>query len=85
VEIKTALSKNQVERIEKRIAGIEDAIAAEEKVITRSTGEMSDPSVSADGARLKEIGRAIEAAETRILELSSEWETLSLQLETDVE
>jgi len=85
VEIKTALSKNQVERIEKRIAGIEDAIAAEEKVITRSTSEMSDPSVSADGAKLKEIGRVIEAAETRILELSSEWETLSLQLEPNEE
>jgi ATP-binding cassette subfamily F protein 3 len=78
----SALSKNQIERIEKRIAEIESTIAAEEEVITRSTVEMSDPSVSADPAKLKEIGRVIETAESRILELTSEWEMLSLRLET---
>jgi ATP-binding cassette subfamily F protein 3 len=79
---KSALSKNQILRIEKRIAEIESTIAAEEEVITRSTVEMSDPSVSADPAKLKEIGRVIETAESRILELTSEWEMLSLRLET---
>jgi ATP-binding cassette subfamily F protein 3 len=83
--VKSALSKNQVERIEKRIAEIESIIASEEETIARSTIEMSDPSVSADPGRLKEIGRAIEAAEMRIRELTSEWERLSLELESDTE
>jgi len=81
VETKPELSKNQTERIEKRIAEIEAVIAGEEEIITRSTAEMSDRSVSTDPVRLKDVGRAIEAAEARILELTSEWETLSLQLE----
>ena len=79
----STLSKNQRERIEKRIAEIESSIDDEEEALATSTAELSDPLNAVDPTKAGKIGGAIEKTEQRIRELTTEWETLSVRLETD--
>ena len=83
VMINTSLSKNQRERIEKRIAEIESLLADKDEEIAKLTIELSDPSNAVHPAKISEIGRSIETAQKLILELTSEWEALSIRLESD--
>jgi ATP-binding cassette subfamily F protein 3 len=74
------LSKNQRERVEKRIASIEKEIPALEGSITKLTVEMSSPEIAADFARLKNISDQIEFSQSKVKELYDEWDNLASQL-----
>lgn len=74
------LSKNQLQRIEKRIAEIEAEIPKNEGKLTKLTEEMALPEVASDHARLAEVSARYSAVETAIQALYEEWDQLSAQL-----
>lgn len=74
------LSKNQREKIEKRIAEIEIKIADLEEEVTGLFAEMSSPQVVADYARLQDVTEKFREKEKHIQNLYDEWETASAQL-----
>lgn len=74
------LSKNQRERIEKRIAEIEREIPLLEEAAEQLSLEMSLPAVAADYARLQEVTRKVQSSESRVRDLYAEWERLSEEL-----
>ncbi len=76
----SALSKNQRERIEKRMAEIENEIAGLENEIKQLTTQMSDPKIAGDYGRLKELTDRITESEERTRSLYTEWEKLSAQI-----
>ena len=67
------LSKNQRERLEKRIAAIETEIARLEGDVARLTDEMALPDVAADYARSQKISQKIAAVQAEIHRLYEEW------------
>ncbi|HEX6125078.1 MAG TPA: ABC-F family ATP-binding cassette domain-containing protein [Pyrinomonadaceae bacterium] len=69
------LSKNQLDRLEKRIGEIEAEIATLEDEHAELTNELGLPEVVADYPRLQEVTRKFEEKEARIRELYEEWET----------
>ncbi len=74
------LSKNQLQRIENRIAEIEAEIPKNEGKLTKLTEEMALPEVASDHARLAEVSARYSAVETAIQALYEEWDQLSAQL-----
>lgn len=80
---RTPLSKNQRERIERRITDIESLISDEEQAVAKLTVELSYPSKAAEPEVVRELGTSIANAENEIRKLTSEWEELSLRLEDD--
>ena len=80
VSEKPVLSKNQRDRIEKRISQIESTIPGLEDRVAQLTTEMSSPAAAADFSRVAEITERIKATESEIASLYSEWESLADQL-----
>lgn len=78
--LKENLSKNQRERMEKRIAEIEGLIPEIEARITGLSDQMSSPNLSSDFARLAKVSEDIKAAEKEMSDLYAEWDTLAGQL-----
>ena len=74
------LSKNQRERIEKRISQIESTIPGLEDRVAKLTAELSSPGVAADFGRVAEISDRIKSAESEIAVLYAEWESIANQL-----
>ncbi|MEP6848321.1 MAG: ABC-F family ATP-binding cassette domain-containing protein, partial [Acidobacteriota bacterium] len=68
------LSKNQRERLEKRILEIEKEISEAETELEQSTLEMSSPDVAADYGRLQNTSDKAAELEKRIQDLYREWE-----------
>ena len=71
---KTSLSKNELNRLEKRIAEIEKRIPTLEGNVSELTAQLSSPEVAADFSRLQEVSREIESTEKEIKQLYAEWE-----------
>jgi ATP-binding cassette, subfamily F, member 3 len=71
----TALSKNQLERLEKRIAAIENRIQVLEGELAKLSAELGRPEVSADYARLQKASRQFEEKDKETNELYDEWES----------
>ena len=74
------MSKNQRERLEKRIAAIEKEIPLAEARLESLTAQMSLPEVSADFETLQTVTAQLKQAESRIQSLYDEWEAASEQL-----
>ena len=68
------LSKNELNRLEKRIAEIEKSIPQMEDQVAKMTAELSSPAVAADFSRLQELSRKIDETEKEIKRLYEEWE-----------
>lgn len=73
----STLSKNQLQRIEKRIAEIEVLIPEKEDLLSKLTLEMALPHVASDHAKLAEVNQRYQRIETEIQALYKEWEDLS--------
>ncbi len=71
------LSKNQLQRIEKRIAEIEVLIPEKEDLLSKLTLEMALPHVASDHAKLADVNARYEQTQTEIQALYKEWEKLS--------
>lgn len=71
------LSKNQRDRIEKRIGEIESDIQMLESTIGSISAEIADPATSSDPSKLANATDRLTNAETELSELYSEWESLS--------
>lgn len=76
-EERTKLSKNQRDRIEKRIGEIESDIQMLESTIGSISAEIADPATSSDPSKLASVTARLTNAETELSELYSEWESLS--------
>ena len=76
-EERTKLSKNQRDRIEKRIGEIESDIQMLESTIGSISAEIADPATSSDPSKLANATARLTNAETELSELYSEWESLS--------
>ena len=74
------LSKNQRERLEKRIADIEKGIAVLEGEVAELTAKMSLPEVVADYSSFQEVSGIAEAKQAKIQSLYEEWEAASAEL-----
>ena len=74
------LSKNQRERLEKRMAEIEREIAELEGRSARLSKEMSSPEAAADHAKYERLSSDYQDVELETAELYKEWESLSKQL-----
>jgi len=79
-ENKSTLSKNQRDRIEKRIAEIERLMPELEKQVGDLSSELSRPEIASDFSRSASLTEAIKTAETSIAELYSEWDSIAMQL-----
>ena len=77
---KPQLSKNQRDRIEKRIAKIESTLPELEDRVAQLTAKLSSHEVASDFSRVAEITEKIRATESEIASLFSEWESLAEQL-----
>ena len=77
IEDAVALSKNQIEKTQKKLAEIENSIAELESELARLGDELSDPQNAADYQLSKEISEKVTATQTRIEAHYSEWENLS--------
>ena len=75
-----ALSKNQVNHLEKRIKQVESEIPGLEAETASLTVQMSDPKIASDYGRLGEITKKLGETEARIKSLYAEWETAADQL-----
>jgi hypothetical protein len=80
VSASSNLSKNQRERLEKRIGDIEKQIAAAEDEVAKLSAEMSLPEVIADYAKFQEVSGIAEAKQAKIQSLYEEWEAASAEL-----
>jgi ATP-binding cassette subfamily F protein 3 len=76
----SSLSKNQRERLEKRIAAIEDEIATLEDDVAKLSAEMALPEVAADYAKFQEISGKLVGQQARIQGLYEEWDAKSAEL-----
>lgn len=76
-EERNKLSKNQRDRIEKRIGEIESDIQMLESTIGSISAEIADPATSSDSSKLANATARLTNAETELSELYSEWESLS--------
>ena len=76
-EERTKLSKNQRDRIEKRIGEIESDIQMLESTIGSISAEIADPATSSDPSKLASVTARLTNAETELSELYSEWESIS--------
>ncbi|MEP7076386.1 MAG: ABC-F family ATP-binding cassette domain-containing protein [Acidobacteriota bacterium] len=74
------LSKNQRERLEKRIVEIEKEISLAETELEQSTLDMSSPDVAADYGRLQNTSDKAAELEKCIQDLYREWEATNQKL-----
>lgn len=74
------LSKNQRDRIEKRIAEIESEIARLEEVSRSHNARLSDPKIAGDYGRLKHLTDEITETEAKTKSLYEEWDALASDL-----
>jgi ATP-binding cassette subfamily F protein 3 len=74
------LSKNQRERIEKRIDEIEALIPLLEAKITRLSGSLSDPSTASDFTKSADLTDQLAIVQTQIDSLYAEWDELAAHL-----
>ena len=74
------LSKNQRDKIEKRIAQIESDIAKTEAEVAQLSAEMSSPEVTGDYAKLEKVTKRFREKEKFIEKLYAEWETAANEL-----
>lgn len=74
------LSKNQRDKIEKRIAEIEAEIAKLEGEVAQLSAEMSAPEVVADYTRLEKVSKKFREKEKLVQKRYDEWETASNEL-----
>jgi ATP-binding cassette, subfamily F, member 3 len=73
---KTVLSKNQLQKIQNRIAQIETEIPAQEELLARLTFEMSLPEIASDHEKLQQATEKFQATERKIQSLYEEWNKL---------
>ena len=71
---RTSLSKNEINRLEKRIAEIESRMPLIEDEIAKLSAELSLPAVMADYARLQDVTRRLEEKQEESKRLYQEWE-----------
>ena len=76
----STLSKNQRDRINKRIADIEREISRMEDEVQKKSTKLSDPKISGDYAALKAATDEISQIELKTRALYEEWDELSKQL-----
>ncbi|MBC7901692.1 MAG: ABC-F family ATP-binding cassette domain-containing protein [Saprospiraceae bacterium] len=76
----SSLSKNQREKIEKRIAEIESEIAKLEAEVASLSTEMSLPETVADYAKLQKVTKKFREKEKFIQKMYDEWETAAGEL-----
>ncbi len=76
----SGLSKNQREKIQKRIAEIESEIAKLEAEVATISTEMSSPEVTADYAKLQKTTKKFREKEKHVQKLYDEWETATSEL-----
>lgn len=74
------LSKNQRDRITRRIAEIEKYIADLEAEMARITEEMNRPEVASDVSAFSALNAAFQQKETEVQKLYGEWEQSEAQL-----
>jgi len=74
------LSKNQRDKIEKRIAQLESDIAKTEAEVAQLSAEMSSPEVTGDYAKLEKVTKRFREKEKFIEKLYAEWETAANEL-----
>lgn len=79
-EKSSTLSKNQRERIEKRIVEIEKAIPELEDKAAKLTEEMSLQEIATDFPKLKSLSDELESLQGSIKSLYEEWDDLASQL-----
>lgn len=70
------LSKNEIQKIEKRITKIEEEIAVSEENLKKLTLQMSDPQIIADQKEFQKLTQKYQTTEQSIQNLYSEWEEL---------
>ncbi len=73
----SSLSKNQREKIEKRIAEIESEIAKLEVEVASLSSEMSSPEIVADYTKLQKVTKKFREKEKFIQKLYDEWESVA--------
>lgn len=73
---KEPFSKNQQQKIEKRISEIEVEIPQLEEEASKTAFQMSEPEIAADHAKLLEISNKLQQIEKQIQSLYKEWEDL---------
>lgn len=78
---KNPLSKNMLNRLEQRIAEIEEELVKADEKIARLTEKMSDHKVVTDAIKLAEITNQVAEVQEYAADLTDEWEDLTLQLE----
>lgn len=71
------LSKNQIERAQKRISEIEASISESEQALAGLSDELADPSIASDFQRSRELSDKIAELQARIDGLYAEWESLT--------
>ena len=76
----STLSKNQRDKIEKRIAEIESEIGKLEDEVAGLSAEMSSPEVVADYTRLEKVSKKFREKEKLVQIRYEEWETASSEL-----
>ena len=76
----STLSKNQRERLEKRIAAIESEISVLEDEVARLTAEMALPEVAADYERFQDLSRSVAGKHEKVQRLYEEWDQKSSEL-----
>lgn len=76
-----ALSKNQINELEKRIKQIETELSTLESQAAKLTQEMSTPKVASDYGKLAEVTQKLSETEARIKSLYEEWELAAGQLQ----
>ncbi len=76
----SSLSKNQREKIQKRITDIESDIAKLEVEVASLSSEMSSPEIVADYTKLQKVTKKFREKEKFIQKLYGEWETATGEL-----
>jgi len=69
------------ERVERRLARIEEQIGEKEAQVEELGARLGDPDVYGDHARLREVEAEREAAKDEVTSLYAQWETLAAELE----
>ena len=76
----STLSKNQRERLEKRIAAIESEISSLEDEVAQLSAEMASPGIVSDYPKFQELSAGLHEKQSRIQSLYEEWDSKSAEL-----
>lgn len=83
IKIRPALSKNQKQQMERRIAEIEKNLPILEAEVERLSAEISKPDIASDYTRLQDLTAELTAAELNVSAHYEEWESLNEELNAD--